>query len=75
VAVILGQFDIEVSAEDQGKAFDIVASILATIGAGMALVSKYREKQRDDTCHPDPIRPRQYPDPKTGIPDPGADKQ
>ena len=47
LSLIMGSLGFEFGHDEQGKAFEIISGILAAIGAGMALVSKVREKKRE----------------------------
>lgn len=49
LSVALGAYGIEFSDQDQAAAFEAIAAILGSVGAIMALVSKWREGRQDAT--------------------------
>lgn len=49
-SVVLGGYGIEFSDEEQAAAYEAVSAILGSIGALMALVSKWRETVRQPDC-------------------------
>jgi len=55
-SVVLGAWGVEFSGEEQAAAYESVAAILASIGALMALVSKWRETQRQPDCVDDSVK-------------------
>lgn len=51
ISMILGAYGINLGEEDQAAAYEIVSAILASVGAGMALVSKIRQgKENAGVC-------------------------
>lgn len=46
-AVILAGFGIEFSSDDQSAFYAAISGILASVGAIMAIVSKFRQKKRE----------------------------
>lgn len=51
LSVVLGGYGIEFSDEEQRSAYESVGAILGSVGALLALVSKWREARRESaTC-------------------------
>lgn len=51
ISMILGAYGIQFGDDDQASAYEIVSAILASVGAGMAIVSKMRQaKENAGTC-------------------------